>query len=491
MVTCNTSALINFRTSAASRAFIEYGPTTRYGTSTIDDPVRTYTEHAVQLTGLTANTTYHFRISANSNGITQSADQIITTVSNGASCTALPAQVDSRMPDMTGAVEYVVKANCTGLSNCFTNFQSALNAAGTDNGKRFITVDAGLTLTNQWTMPANADQNWIIIRSTAHASLPEGKRVSPSDASNMFKIQNNNVDPPIIFAAGSNHIRIIGAEITIDPAAVANAPGGPNVGAFLDFTKNVTNQASLPKFIGVERSYVHGWPSKNTGRGAFAMGEDLFFIDNYFYDFHLSGNDAQAILGLDVKRWKVLNNTLVGTAENFMWGGDGLRIDGYVIGELEYLRNHMYVPCSWKPDGGCGATYEGFDWPEKNLFECKTCAKVFVFGNFFGGVTDAQGGFWPDAQSKPINLKLEQNSGRVISVAVTSGGSGYTSAPTVNFSANPGCVHGACAEADAIVNGGQVTSVTMKPGKNGLGYGIPPTVSSAVAAALVQPLPPM
>jgi len=33
-----------------------------------------------------------------------------------------------------------------------------------------------------------------------------------------------------------------------------------------------------------------------------------------------------------------------------------------------------------------------------------------VFGNYFGGTTDSQGGYWPDAQSKAINIKLEQNS---------------------------------------------------------------------------------
>ena len=104
-VNCNTSVLINFSTSAASRAFVEYGTTTSYGFSMIDDPVRFYTKHAIQLTGLTANTTYHFRVNANSNGTTQSADQTFTTASSGATCTALPVQVDSRMPDMTGAVE--------------------------------------------------------------------------------------------------------------------------------------------------------------------------------------------------------------------------------------------------------------------------------------------------------------------------------------------------------------------------------------------------
>src|SRR6185503_7467328 len=67
-INCNTSALINFGTDVASHAFVEYGTSTSYGSSTIDDPVRFYTEHAIPLTGLSANTTYHYRINANSNG---------------------------------------------------------------------------------------------------------------------------------------------------------------------------------------------------------------------------------------------------------------------------------------------------------------------------------------------------------------------------------------------------------------------------------------
>ena len=405
VVSCNTSALINFRTSAPSRAFIEYGPTTSYGSSTIDDTVRFYTEHAVQLTGLNPSTTYHFRINANSNGLTQSSDQVVTTASSGGVCPNLPVQVDSRMPSMSGAVEKTVKAS--GGDYTPAQFQNALNDAGTANEKRIITVDAGLTLTGQWTMPANADQNWILIRSSAHASLPEGKRVFPSDASNMFKIQNSNVDAPIIFAAGSNHIRIIGAEITIDPAAMPDYPDGFQ-GGLVRFGQNIGGSATnLPKFIGIDRSYVHGHPNKNTNRGIQAHGEDLFIIDSYISDFHSNGFDAQAVLFLDVKRGKILNCTLIGSGENFMWGGAGLSIPGYVVGDVEYLRNHMYHPREWKENG---PNFAGQDWVEKNLFELKTAARILLFGNYFGGTTDAQGGYWPDAQSKAINIKLEQNS---------------------------------------------------------------------------------
>jgi len=474
-VNCNTSALINFSTDVASHSFIEYGTSTSYGSSTIDDTVRFYTEHAIQLTGLSANTLYHYRVNAN-NGTTstQSSDQTFTTASSGATCTALPVQVDSRMPDMTGAVEKTVKTS--GGDYTPSQFQTALNDAGTATTKRIITVDAGLTLSGQWSLPANADQNWIVVRSSQYANLPEGKRVVPADASKLFKIQNTSVDPTIIAAAAANHIRIIGAEITVDSSALSDAPNGANQSGLIQLQTNLANNASnIPKFIGFDRCYVHGLATKNTGRGLYATWEDSFVIDSYFDEFHFSGFDGQAILFLDAKRNKILNNTLIGVGENFMWGGAGLAIDNYVIGQLEFLRNHMYVPCKWKPDGGCGDTFTT-DWvAEKNLFECKTCAKLLVFGNYFGGTADAQGGFWPDAQSLAINLKLEQDSSRVTNVAVTNGGSGYTSAPAVSFTHTPGCVQGQCVSATANVSGGHVTSVSIT--NPGMGYCLAPTVS--------------
>ena len=411
-VTCNTSALINFRTDVAARAYVEYGTTTSYGSSTIDDPVRFYTEHAIPLTGLSASTTYHYRINTTSNGTSQSSDQTFTTDSSGAVCPALPSQVDSRMPDMSGATEYVVKSNCTGVSNCFTNFQTALTTAGTDNGKRYVTVDAGLNFTGSFTLPANSDQNWIIVRSSAYASLPEGERVDPSDASNMFKVtQNSQVNSAIVTAAGANHIRIIGMEATIDPSTAADSPGGAIIHNVVNFNTNVGGSSSnLAKFVGIDRSYIHGLTSKNNRRGVYWEGEDNFIIDSYISEFHDINSDGQAILSVTTKRSKILNNTLIADGENFMWGGTGLSVSGYVIGGLEFARNHLYKPCSWKVNGGCGGTYGGFDWREKNLFECKTCAKVLAFGNYFGGTTDSQGGYWPDAQSLAINIKLEQDS---------------------------------------------------------------------------------
>src|ERR1044071_7047191 len=82
VVSCDTSALINFNTNVPAHAYIEYGTTNAYGSATLDDSVRFYKEHAIQLTGLTANTQYHFRIVATGGGVTTTTDQTFQTASN-------------------------------------------------------------------------------------------------------------------------------------------------------------------------------------------------------------------------------------------------------------------------------------------------------------------------------------------------------------------------------------------------------------------------
>ena len=112
VVECDTSALIKFNTDVPAHAYIEYGTTNTYGSTTLDDTVRFYKEHAIQLTGLAAGIDYHYRIVATGGGVTMSTDRTFSTAANGDDCPAQPVRVDTRMPDMSGAVETVVKADC-------------------------------------------------------------------------------------------------------------------------------------------------------------------------------------------------------------------------------------------------------------------------------------------------------------------------------------------------------------------------------------------
>lgn len=165
-----TSTLVTFSTSTASHCFVDYGLSTpSYGSATIDDPVRLYKRHYAFLVQLNASTLYNYRITCtDTNGTTVGTNQTFTTVANTSSAFSVPFEVDSRMPNMSGAVERTVKSS--GGHYTPSQFQNALNDAGTANEKRIITIDAGLTITGSYTLPANADNNWIFIRTSNYAN---------------------------------------------------------------------------------------------------------------------------------------------------------------------------------------------------------------------------------------------------------------------------------------------------------------------------------
>ncbi|SHK92945.1 hypothetical protein [Chryseobacterium polytrichastri] len=76
----------------------------------------------------------------------------------------------------------------------------------------------------------------------------------------------------------------------------------------------------------------------------------------------------------------------------------------------------------------------------------------------------------------PATATATISGGAVTGISITNGGSGYTSAPTVNFYGGGSIVNGGTkARATAIVSGGVVTGVTLNNG--GTGYTSIPTVA--------------
>ena len=347
----NTSALINFQTSVPAHAYVEYGLTASYGQNTIDDPVRFYTEHAIPITGLSANTLYHYRVVATGGGMTFGGDRTFTTTSS-ATAPAQPADVDTRMPDMTGASTKTVKA----AGGDYTSLQQAINDAAAAAEKRFITVDAGLSFTNI-NFPAKSGTNWVIVRPSTFASLPaEGTRVSPSDAGNMFKVTSASVDAPITTSGIASYYRVIGAEITIEDSAFVDVDTTQSGLAVVG--TDTTNSVNMPHHFVWDRVYVHGIENRSTLRGIYLRaGEDLAVIDSYLSDFHGTGNDSQAVLAMANKRVKILNNYVNGAGENFMWGGDSLCCPGYEVSDLIYARNYNPWLVSWKMNDATFGTF--------------------------------------------------------------------------------------------------------------------------------------
>ena len=84
-----TTATITWTTSTASTSVVNYGLTSGYG-STVSDP-SLVTSHSINLTGLTASTTYHFGVASKDvyNQTTTSTDQTFATAGGNNTLTPL------------------------------------------------------------------------------------------------------------------------------------------------------------------------------------------------------------------------------------------------------------------------------------------------------------------------------------------------------------------------------------------------------------------
>jgi hypothetical protein len=77
----STSAVITWQSSNAANSRVDYGLTTAYG-STVSDP-SSVTSHSVTLSGLTANTTYHYQVTS-VDGFGQTASSVDATFTTSA-----------------------------------------------------------------------------------------------------------------------------------------------------------------------------------------------------------------------------------------------------------------------------------------------------------------------------------------------------------------------------------------------------------------------
>jgi hypothetical protein len=82
-----TGATISWSTDVPADSQVEYGPTTAYGSTTPLDPATT-TTHSQPLSGLTANTTYHYRVkSRGQNGVLATSGDAVFVTGNATAAT--------------------------------------------------------------------------------------------------------------------------------------------------------------------------------------------------------------------------------------------------------------------------------------------------------------------------------------------------------------------------------------------------------------------
>jgi hypothetical protein len=285
------------------------------------------------------------------------------------------------------------------------NLQSALDSA---NCGDTIQLQAGATFPGVFTFPAKScdDTHWIIVRTSADDSaLPaEGSRLTPCYAG-VYSLPDrpalscsgtNNVlaklvlaaanNGPVIFAAGANHYRLIGLEIT--------RPAGTGVVTAL---ASIATGGTANNLI-FDRVWMHGTAQDETTRGIWLVGgTHVSLVDSFLTDFHciaVSGSctDAQAIaggLGSDPGGpYKIVNNFLEASGENVMFGGGA---GTTTPADIQISHNHMFKPLIWmKGQPGYVGGTNGNPFAVKNLLELKNAQRVLIEGNI---MENSWGGF--------------------------------------------------------------------------------------------------
>lgn len=291
------------------------------------------------------------------------------------------------------------------------DLQAALNSASCGD---VISLQAGASFSGRFHLPAKPcdDNHWIMIRTSApdESLPPEGTRIVPCYAGvatlpgrpdfhcSLLKnvmaritFAGTSGTGPIIFAAGANHYRLLGLEITREsPGATIYNLAAPEEDAVADH-------------IIFDRVWMHGTAQDETTRGIFLTGTRFMaVVDSYFSDFHcvsVTGTctDAQAIAGgagdHPMGPFKIVNNFLEASGENIIFGGAAATA---TPADIEIRHNHFFKPMIWMPGhpGFVGGT-SGRPFIVKNLFEIKNAQRVLFEGNLlensWGGV--GQNGF--------------------------------------------------------------------------------------------------
>jgi hypothetical protein len=264
------------------------------------------------------------------------------------------------------------------------DFQTAINQAQPGD---IITLKAGATYTGNFTLPAKSGSEWIVIRSSApDGSLPQpGARITPAFTDALPKIVTPNSGAALEALSGAHHYRFIGLEFAI-------ATGVPQVFSLVTLGGKETSLAQLPHDLVLDRVFIHGSPSTTLRRGLTLNSASTAVIDSYISDCHERGADSQAIGGWNgAGPFKIVNNYLEGSGENFMLGGTDPSIPNLVPSDIEFRRNHCFKPLKWRIGD---PSYAGTPWSVKNLFELKNAQRALVDGNIFeNNWTMAQNGF--------------------------------------------------------------------------------------------------
>ncbi|MGH7399888.1 MAG: hypothetical protein ACRELW_20410 [Candidatus Rokuibacteriota bacterium] len=221
-------------------------------------------------------------------------------------------------------------------------------------------------------LPVRTGPGWTCIRSSV--SFSSGTRVTPSDASRMFKVLGSgavNASRAISMPGGD----VVGLHSTQGWRFIGMEATHPN-----DNFSYAVIEAGADR-MSFESCYIHGRPTQGMRRCFYTRGNDFQIWDSWVSDAHEVGADSQAIFFRNCARFHVENCELQGAAENILLGDQGSAsacLDGTI------RRNHFFKPLTWLSrlnDNAPNPQYSRQNWSVKNLFEIKWAFRVLFEGN--------------------------------------------------------------------------------------------------------------
>lgn len=238
------------------------------------------------------------------------------------------------------------------------NLQGAIDRAESGD---IIELQAGAVYAGQITLPNKPLTSFVTIQTSAVASLPEGKRVSPVQRASMATINCGALTRPAILAVnGAHHYRFIGIEF------------GPTTKGYFNIiqigTGDERSVEELPHHIEFDRVYVHGDPKFGQRRGIAANGRNIKVANSYFSDFKREGEESQAIAVWAADGpLEIINNYLEAGAESILFGGAESRL-GLIPGNAIVRDNWLNKPLEWR----------GTKWVVKNFLEVKSGKNIKI-----------------------------------------------------------------------------------------------------------------
>ncbi|KXK04169.1 MAG: hypothetical protein UZ17_ACD001000864 [Acidobacteria bacterium OLB17] len=229
-----------------------------------------------------------------------------------------------------------------------------------------IELEAGGVYAGRIDLTEKPLTDYVTIRSSRAAELPEGKRVTPDQKPMLATIKSGMLGRAAIYASnGAHHYRFVGIEF-VPSSSIYNY-------GLIVLGGDETRPERVPHDLEIDRCYIHSIPTGKTRRGIALNSARTVIKNSYIEGFAGKSDESQGICGWSGTRdVKVLNNYIEGGAENVMFGGSDPANAELIPTNIEVVGNYLNKPEAWKQN----------KFTVKTLFELKNARHVRFADNF-------------------------------------------------------------------------------------------------------------